>query len=129
MARTKRKADDPGHNKPPAADPDSDAGDDADKDDDEDDESDVRLLRSVVHDEYIQTSKEKETKKVGKKRKNVSWRSECKYCSKEFIHKKTSALKRHLNSKHSDIGKMVEDIDDLMPNASVAASHSENFAR
>ena len=112
MARTKRKADDPGHNKPPAADPDSDAGDDADKDDDEDDESDVRLLRSVVHDEYIQTSKEKETKKGGKKRKNVSWRSECKHCGKEFAHKKTSGLKRHLLSKHSDIAKMVEDTDD-----------------
>ena len=120
MARTKRKADDPGRVQPPAAVPDAGAGDDVDKDADEDDEVDIRLVRSVVHDEFIQTNEEKETKKGGKKRKTVSWKSECKHCGKEFSHKKTSGLKRHLHSKHSDIAKMVEDTDDLAREAQKA---------
>ena len=43
----------------------------------------------MVHDEIIQTSKGKETK--------------YNHYGKEFCHKKTSELKRHLNFKHSDI--------------------------
>ena len=75
-------------------------------------EQEVRLLRSFVHNEFTQSSEKKEIKKGGKKKKVVTWKSVCNHCETEFPHKKTSVLKRHLNSKHSPIGKIVEDKDD-----------------
>ena len=86
---------------------------DVEKEEEEDeDEVEVRLLRSVVHDEYNQTSEKKEIKKGGKKKNVVTWKSSCKHCDMEFDHKKTSVLKKHLNSKHPPVGKIVEDTDD-----------------
>ena len=54
------------------------------------------------------TSEKKEIKK-GDKKKNVgTWKSACNHCDMEFLHKKTSALKMHLNSKHPPVGKIVD---------------------
>lgn len=90
-----------------------DGDQDADKDkDDEEVEQEVRLVRSAVHDEFTQSSEKKEIKKGGKKMRVVTWKSVCNHCEGEFPHKKTSVLKRHLNSKHSPIGKIVESKDD-----------------
>ena len=85
---------------------------DGEKDDDEEVEQEVRLVRSVVHDEFTQTSEKKEIKKGGKKKNVVIWKSTCNHCNIEFLHKKTSVLKKHLNSKHPPVGKIVENSDD-----------------
>ena len=75
---------------------------------------DIRLIRSCVHDEFVQTSEKGEvTTKTGKKRKIVNWSSACKHCDKVYQHKKQYALKRHLESKHPDRAKIAEDKDDL----------------
>ena len=75
---------------------------------------DIRLARSCVHDEFVQTSLTEEViSKTGKKRKVTSWSSECKHCKKVFPHKKQYALKRHLQSKHIDRAKIAEHKDDL----------------
>ena len=75
---------------------------------------DIRLARSCVHDEFVQTSLTEEViSKTGKKRKVTSWSSECKHCKKVFPHKKQFALKRHLQAKHIERAKIAEDKDDL----------------
>ena len=76
-----------------------DANEDAgDKDDDE---QDVPLVRSVVHDEFTQTSEKKEIKRAEKKKNcdTWNWKSSCNHCDVEFTHKKTSFLKRHPKRK------------------------------
>ena len=73
----------------------------------------TRLLKSAVHEEYLQTSETVEVKsKNGKKTKVTKWKSSCKHCPKVFEHKKQWGLKRHLMGKHPDVSKVVEDIDD-----------------
>ena len=112
MARNKRKSDDPVPEAIAAAPPDH-VGDGAgEKEDDDEVEQEVRLVRSVVHDEFTQTSEKKEIKKGSKKKTVVTWKSACNHCDMEFLHKKTSVLKKHLNSKHPPVGKIVEDRDD-----------------
>ena len=81
--------------------------------DDGDTADDVRLTRSCVHDEFVQTSETVEvTSKTGKKRKVITWSSACKHCPKVYQHKKQYALKKHLQSKHLDRAKIAEDKDD-----------------
>ena len=82
---------------------------DQDSDNDDDDQVEVRIIKSVVHDEFTQSSKIKKITMKGKKKKVVTWKSSCNHCEIEFPHRKTSVLKRHLNSKHSHI---VDDKDD-----------------
>ena len=63
----KRKAKEPGPEQPLAADDPVGTTDQDDVEKEEDDEEvEVRLLRSVVHDEYDQTSEKKEIRKGGK---------------------------------------------------------------
>ena len=102
MARNKRKSDDPVPEAIAAAPPDPDHVCDGagEKEDDDEVEQEVRLIRSVVHDEFTQTSEKKEIKKGSKKKTIVTWKSACNHCDMEFLHKKTSVLKKHLNSKH-----------------------------
>ena len=77
-------------------------------------EDNIRLSKSAVHDEYVQTSETLQVKtKTGKKIKIKKWKSSCKHCPKVFEHKKHWGLKRHLMSKHPDVGKVAEDIDDV----------------
>ena len=90
---------------PLAADP----VEDQDGDNDDDDQVEVRIIKSVVHDEFTQISKVKEIMIKGTKKKVVTWKSACNHCEIEFPHRKASVLKRHLSSKHSHI---VEDKDD-----------------
>ena len=53
--------------------------------DDGDTTDDVRLTRSCVHDEFVQTSETVEVmSKTGKKRKVVTWSSACKHCPKIY---------------------------------------------
>ena len=79
-----------------------------------DEADDVRLTRSCVHEEFVQTSNTAEvTSKNGKKRKVVNWSSACRHCTKVYSHKKQYALKRHLQSKHIDRAKIAEYNDDL----------------
>ena len=60
-------------------------------------EDNIRLTRSAVHNEYLQTSETVEVKsKNGKKIKVTKWESACKHCPKVFAHKKHWGLKRHL---------------------------------
>ena len=81
---------------------------------DDDAGDDVRLTKSCVHEEFVQTSEEVEvTSKTGKKRKTTQWSSACRHCPKIYPHKKQYALKRHLESKHKDRAKIAEDKDDL----------------
>ena len=109
----KRKAKEPGPEPPATADPvGNNDQNDVEKEDDDEDEVEVRLLRSVVHDEYTQTSEKKEIRKGGKKKNVVTWKSACKHCDMEFDHKKISVLKKHLHSKHPPVDKIVEDTDD-----------------
>ena len=122
MARSKRKADEPVQLAAavPAENPDHD-NDDGEKEEDDEEEGNVRLLRSTVHDEFTQTSEKKEIKRGGKKKNVLTWKSSCNHCDVEFTHKKTSVLKRHLNSKHPHVGKIVEDTDDHAREAQKAA--------
>ena len=127
----KRQAEVPEQHPPaPAPVDDHDGQHDADEDGDKDDEEqDVRLVRSVVHDEFTQTSEKKEIKRGGKKKKCVTWKSSCNHCDVEFTHKKTSVLKRHLKSKHPAIGKMVEDTDDFAREAQKADRDTPSVTR
>ena len=77
-------------------------------------EDNIRLRRSAVHDKYLQISETLQVKnKNGKKVKVTTWKSSCKHCPKVFEHKKHWGLKRHLMTKHPDVGKQAEDIDDV----------------
>ena len=77
-------------------------------------EDNIRLTRSAIHLEYLQTSETVEVKsKNVKKIKVTKWESACKHCPKVFAHKKHWGLKRHLMTKHPDVGKVAEDIDDV----------------
>ena len=119
------------HAPAPEDDPVDDGQPDANEDagDKDDDELDVRLVRSVVHDEFTQTSEKKDIKRGGKKKKCVTWKSSCNHCDVEFTHKKTSVLKRHLKSKHPAIGKMVEDTDDFAREAQKADRDTPSITR
>ena len=68
MASKKRKAKEPLPEPLAADDPVGTTDqDDGEKEEDDEAEVDVRLLRSVVHDEYTQTSEKKDFRKGGKK--------------------------------------------------------------
>ena len=76
-------------------------------------EDNTRLLKSAVHDEYLQTLETVEVKsKNGKEIKVTKWKSSCKHCPKIFNHKKQWDLKKHLIRMHPDVNKVVEEIDD-----------------
>ena len=110
---TKRK--DP----PPVESEDSTSGSEAETGEGEPDdtgdaeEDNTRLSKSAVHAEYVRTSETFQVKsKTGKKVEVKKWKSACKHCTKVFEHKRHWGLKRHLMTKHPDVSKVVEDIDD-----------------
>ena len=110
---TKRK--DP----PPVESEDSTSGSEAETGEGEPDdtgdagEDNTRLSKSAVHAEYVRTSETFQVKsKTGKKVEVTKWKSACKHCTKVFEHKRHWGLKRHLMTKHPDVSKVVEDIDD-----------------
>ena len=88
--------------------------DNEEEDGDGDAADDVRLSRSCVHEEFVQTYKAAEvTSETGKKRKVVNWSSACRHCPKVYPHKKQYMLKRHLQSQHIEKAKIAEYKDDL----------------
>ena len=68
----------------------------------------VRIIESKVHNEFFESSKHI----VVKNKRKTIWRSECKRCPRVIDNKKTSALKRHLASKHHEVYAQVQSADD-----------------